>query len=612
MRNPLIARKFNLELKRAFGLLDARDRRKLLLVTLLQVFFGFLDLLGVAAIGMVTAIAIRGIKSQGPGDRVSTILDFLGMEDFSLRSQVVVLGIAAVMILSSKTVFSVIFLRRTLFYLSRKSAAISSDLISKILTQPLSFISLESQQQRLFSVTTGVSNLTVGVLSNIVLIVSDLSLLIVLLLGLFVVDPLVCISTLLVFGCVGVILYFLLHTRAAKFGLENARISIVSNQKIIEAFSSYRELSAKGGKEFYSNQISRQRFQLAAFDAELKFLPNISKYTTELTVVIGITAIAAFQFSRSDNNHAIAVLSVFIAASTRIAPAVMRLQQSAITVKSYLASSKPTLDLADDLNLSIRLSRSENQISTEHQGFIPKIELRNVSFRYPSEDKNVVNDVSLKITPGSFTAFVGPSGGGKSTLIDLMLGVCLPDQGIIEISKHLPKEVLRTWPGAIGYVPQYVFLSNASIRENICLGFNPLEISEHLIWKALEQAELAEFVRQLDTQLDFVVSDNGSNLSGGQRQRLGIARALVTKPKLLILDEATSALDAETEKRISESISNLRGDTTIVVVAHRLSTVRLADTIYYLDQGEVRGQGTFEEVKELNSDFKLQAGYMGL
>jgi ABC-type bacteriocin/lantibiotic exporter with double-glycine peptidase domain len=258
------------------------------------------------------------------------------------------------------------------------------------------------------------------------------------------------------------------------------------------------------------------------------------------------------------------------------------------------------------------LSRHENQISTEHEGFIPKIELKNVSFRYPSEDKNVVNDVSLKITPGSFTAFVGPSGGGKSTLIDLMLGVCLPDQGIIEISQHLPKEVLRTWPGAIGYVPQYVFLSNASIRENICLGFNPLEISEHLIWKALEQAELAEFVRQLDTQLDFVVSDNGSNLSGGQRQRLGIARALVTKPKLLILDEATSALDAETEKRISESISNLRGDTTIVVVAHRLSTVRLADTIYYLDQGEVRGQGTFEEVKELNSDFKLQAGYMGL
>ena len=392
----------------------------------------------------------------------------------------------------------------------------------------------------------------------------------------------------------------------------NAKVSISSNQKIIEAFSSYRELSAKGGREFYANQISRQRFELAAFDAELKFLPNISKYATELTVVIGITGIAAFQFSRSDINHAIAVLSVFIAASTRIAPAVMRLQQSAITVKSYLASSKPTLDLADDLNKAEKLSINENHISIYHHGFVPKIEIKNLKFRYLSESKNVVNDISLRIDPGSFTAFVGPSGGGKSTLIDLMLGVCLPDKGMIQISQLLPKEVLKTWPGAIGYVPQKVFVSNASIKENVCLGFDPLEISEDLVWKALEQAELSEFVRELDGQLDFVVSDNGSNLSGGQRQRLGIARALVTRPKLLILDEATSALDAETEKRISDSISNLRGDTTIVVVAHRLSTVRLADTIYYLDQGVVRGQGSFEEVKEFNSDFKLQAGYMGL
>jgi ABC-type multidrug transport system fused ATPase/permease subunit len=612
VKNPLISRRFDGELKRAFRLLDKRDRRKLLLVTLVQVLFGFLDLLGVAVIGMVTAIAIRGIKSQGPGDKVSSILDFLGIEDFSLRSQVVFLGIAAVLILSSKTVFSVVFLRKTLFYLSRKSASISSDLISKLLAQPLSFISLESQQQRLFSVTTGVSNLTVGVLSNIVLIVSDISLLLVLLLGLFVVDPVVCISTLIVFGSVGVILYLLLHSRAARFGLENAKVSIYSSQKMIEAFSSYRELSARGGREFYANQISRQRYQLATFDAELKFLPNISKYVTELTVVIGITGIAAFQFSRSDNNHAIAVLSVFIAASTRIAPAVMRLQQSAITVKSYLASSKPTLDLADDLLQTEKLSRNENHVSIEHHGFTPQIEIKKLSFRYNSENDKVINNLNLIINPGSFTAFVGPSGGGKSTLIDLMLGVCLPDEGVIQISQRLPREALRTWPGAVGYVPQNVFVSNASIRENICLGFNPSEINDELVWNALEQAELSDFVRELDGQLDFLISDNGSNLSGGQSQRLGIARALVTKPKLLILDEATSALDADTEKRISNSISNLIGETTIVVVAHRLSTVRFADKIYYIDQGVVRGEGTFEEVKELNPDFKLQAEHMGL
>jgi ABC-type bacteriocin/lantibiotic exporter with double-glycine peptidase domain len=389
-------------------------------------------------------------------------------------------------------------------------------------------------------------------------------------------------------------------------------VAISSNQKILETISSFRELSTKGGKEFFANQISRQRFQMASFDAELKFLPNISKYATELTVVIGITVIAAIQFSRSDINHAIAVLSVFIAASTRIAPAVMRLQQSAITVKSYLASSKPTLDLAEMLNDAEKLRTIETLISTSHPGFTPHVKVKNLMFRFPEDNFNLIDDLSLSIEPGTFTAFVGPSGGGKSTLIDLMLGVILPNDGLIEISYKSIMDSIRNWPGAIGYVPQEVFISNASIKENVCLGFDPSKIDEKLIWEALDQAELLDFVDSLEGKLDFLIADNGSNMSGGQRQRLGIARALVTKPKLLILDEATSSLDADTEKRIVDSISSLKGKTTVVIVAHRLSTVRFADTIYYIDKGTIKGKGNFNQVKEMIPDFKLQAGYMGL
>ncbi len=612
MHNPITDKKLGQEIARVISLLDKRDKSKLILVTGVQVFFGLLDLIGVAVIGIVTAITIRGIKSQGPGNRVGLILETLGLQEFSLRQQIVFLGLTAVFILSAKTILSVIFLRKTLFYLSRRSASITNDLMSRLLTQPLNFITAESQQQRLFSLTTGVSNLTVGVLSNIVLIVSDTSLLVVLLIGLFVVDPLICISTLIVFTVVGISLYFLLHTRATKFGIQNSMVAISSNQKIMETISSFRELSTKGGKEFFANQISRQRFQMASFDAELKFLPNISKYTTELTVVIGITVIAAIQFSRSDNNHAIAVLSVFIAASTRIAPAVMRLQQSAITVKSYLASSKPTLDLAERLNNADKLSTIETLISTSHPGFTPHVKIKNLTFRFPEDNFNLIDDLSLSIEPGTFTAFVGPSGGGKSTLIDLMLGVILPNDGLIEISYNSIIDSIRNWPGAIGYVPQEVFISNASIKENVCLGFDPSKIDEKLIWEALDQAELLDFVDSLGGKLDFLIADNGSNMSGGQRQRLGIARALVTKPKLLILDEATSSLDADTEKRIADSISSLKGKTTVVVVAHRLSTVRFADTIYYIDKGTIKGKGNFNQVKEMIPDFKLQAGYMGL
>lgn len=603
---------FTPDLQRSFKLLESRDRHRLILVTIIQIIFGVLDLIGVAAIGVVTAITIRGIRSEAPGDRVSAIMSYVGLDSFSLRQQVVIVSLAAVLILTLKTLLSIFLLRRTLFYMSRKSAAISSELISKLLSQPLSFIKIESLQQRLFTLTTGVSNITVGVFANLVLIVSDATLLLVLLAGLYLVDPLVCISTLFVFSSVGLILYYFLHTKASQVGLENSKLTVSSNQKIIEVLSSFREINTKGSKEYYANLIRRQRNTLANYDAEIKFLPNVSKYTTEMTVVIGIALIAAIQFSRSDTNHAIAVLSVFIAASTRIAPAVMRLQQSTITIKSYLASSKPTLDLADQLNYVEKLEVQENKLSTIHLGFNPNLEVKNVSFKYPGESEFAIRELSLEIKSGSVTGFVGPSGGGKSTLVDLILGIVEPDGGSIQVSGMKSLEAIRSWPGAIGYVPQNVFVANTSIRNNICLGYSSTEVPEDLIWDALEKADLSDFVDSLEGKLDYEVGDNGGNLSGGQRQRLGIARALLSKPSLLILDEATSSLDAETENRISNSISNLKGNTTVLIIAHRLSTVRFADKVYYIEKGKINGEGTFEDLKRINKSFEVQASHMGL
>jgi ABC-type multidrug transport system fused ATPase/permease subunit len=210
------------------------------------------------------------------------------------------------------------------------------------------------------------------------------------------------------------------------------------------------------------------------------------------------------------------------------------------------------------------------------------------------------------------TAIVGPSGGGKSTIIDLILGILSPQEGKVLLGGLNPSEAIRTWPGSIGYVPQEVFISNGTIRDNICLGFDPVTVDEELIWDALKAADLDEFVRSVEGQLEFVVGDNGGSLSGGQRQRIGIARCLLTKPTLVILDEATSALDSATENRISESIMNLRGSCTVIVVAHRLSTVRNSDQVVYIENGEVVAFGTFEDVKANSPKFQEQAEFMGL
>ena len=382
--------------------------------------------------------------------------------------------------------------------------------------------------------------------------------------------------------------------------------------QITEAILSFREIFVKDSQGFYVRTIRAQRNRLAKYDAELKFLPNISKYTTELAVVIGITGIAALQFARYDTNHAVAVLSIFVAASTRIAPAVMRLQQSAITVKAYLSSAIPTLDLADELRQTNYLDSKPSNISIDHKNFAADVDIAGVTFSYDSKAGETIRNVSIKVPKGTMTAIVGPSGGGKSTIIDLILGILSPQKGKVLLGGLNPSEAIKTWPGSIGYVPQEVFISNGTIRDNICLGFDPTTVDEDLIWDALKAADLDEFVRSVEGQLEFVVGDNGGSLSGGQRQRIGIARCLLTKPTLVILDEATSALDSATENRISESIMNLRGSCTVIVVAHRLSTVRNSDQVVYIENGEVEAFGTFEDVKANSSKFQEQAEFMGL
>jgi ABC-type multidrug transport system fused ATPase/permease subunit len=426
------------------------------------------------------------------------------------------------------------------------------------------------------------------------------------------VDPITSIGTFIVFSGVAFLLFYLLHKRVAMLNTKTAYQSIYFDQKVSEGINSFRDLFIKGGREFYVNEIRKTKLQLAGYDAEIKFIPNISKYTIEISVILAVAVIAGIQFYLFDSNRAIAVISLFLAASTRIAPAVIRLQQNVIVVKSGLSGAKPTFDLIDELKGIKELERLETVISTNHSDFRPTVELSNLKFAYLGATDDTIQDISLDVSEGEFIAFVGPSGGGKSTLIDLILGLLAPSSGLITISGLAPVDAIKKWPGSIGYVPQDVFIENSTVKENICLGFDPKTVSDQLVWDALKLADLSEFIEGLDGQLSYKISDAGKNLSGGQRQRLGIARALLTKPKIVIFDEATSALDAETENRVSESIMKLTGDCTVIFIAHRLSVVRSADMIYYLDKGKIINQGTFEELRKLNADFNNQANFMGI
>ena len=600
------------EIKRVLLLLEKKDRLKLFFVLVINTFLAFLDLLGVALIGVTSAILIRSLQGLTVGDQVSRFLEILNLDGLPQRNLLVLLSGTAIFFFIIKTILSVYFLRRTLRYMSIRNAQISSSLVSKMLNRPVEKIFNKSIQHQIYNVTGGVEKLVGGAVTSLVVIASDLVLLLVILIGLMLVDPVTSIGTFFVFTGIGFLLYFLLHKRVAVLNSKFAYESIYFSQKVSEGINSFRDLFIKGGREFYVNEIRKTKMKLAGYDAEIKFLPNISKYTIEISVILGIAVVAGIQFYLFDSNRAIAVISVFLAASSRIAPAIIRLQQNVIAVKSSLSAAKPTFDLIDELNGVQELDKTETLITTNHKDFSPKVNLKNLKFTYADAINDTIQDISLEISEGKFIAFVGPSGGGKSTLVDLVLGLLAPSSGSITISGLTPVDAIKKWPGSIGYVPQDVFIENSTVKENICLGFNPELVADDLVWQALQMADLYDFVKGLEGQLSYRISDAGKNLSGGQRQRLGIARALLTKPKIVIFDEATSALDAETENRVSESILKLTGECTVIFIAHRLSVVRSADMIYYIDKGRIVNQGTFDELRSINADFNNQANFMGI
>ena len=596
---------------RCFQIFSKSDQRKIGAVVVLQILLGALDLLGVALIGVIGALAVTGIQSSEPGNRVGAVLEFLQLDGFTFQEQTAILGVIAAVVLVGRTIFSIFFTRKVLYFIARRSAVTSGMLIRKVLRQNNLLIGNRTVQESIYALTEGVGRMTLGVVGTLVTMIADTSLLLVMMFGLIVIDPSIALSTIIMFSLVGYALYKLMHVRAVRLGHEHAEVSISSTEMINEVLTAYREATVRNRRSYYAEEIGMGRLKLSNIVAEQNFMPNISKYVLEVTMVLGAVSISALQFVIQDSRNAVATLAVFLAAGTRIAPAVLRLQQGTILVKGSIGSARPTLELIDSLE-SEDISTPITLFTADHERFTGEVSLSHVTFRYPNADRNALSDISIQIPAGSACAIVGPSGSGKTTLVDLLLGMFDPHSGTALVSNERPLESIAKNPGAIGYVPQDVTVFQGTIRANIALGFPKEAATDERINFALEVAQLREFVDQLPKGMDTEVGPRGSKLSGGQRQRLGIARAMFTKPKLLILDESTSALDAQTELAVSEAIAAIPYEITTVIIAHRLSTVRKANQVIYLQEGTMVANGSFEEVRAQVGDFDKQAKLMGL
>jgi ABC-type multidrug transport system fused ATPase/permease subunit len=571
----------------------------------MQFFVAMLDLAGVAVIGILGALTVSSLGSKPLGTRLSMILEVLNIDQLTMQKQVFVLAIISLGFLLTRTFLSVYFSKKVLLFLSRRGATISSNLISRLLGRPLAFIQGRSIQENIFILTRGVEIITIQILAMSLVLVSDIALLFILFTGLLILDPTTAIVMIVFFALIGLIFHWQFNIKATKLGLDSSYLGITSNDKIAEVIGSYRESIVHNRRQYYSKQVREIRFKLATVLAELNFMPLITKYILETAVVILAMLISLIQFITNDAAHAAATLAIFLTAGSRIAPAVIRIQQTVLGIKVGASAATPTMNLIEELASDSPLIETDDILQTDHKNFTAEVFIKNITIEYQQTMVVAIKNINLNIIKGSFIAIVGPTGSGKTTLVDTILGIIQPTEGSVRISGETPLDAIRIWPGAMSYVPQQIHISKGSVLENIALGY---PINSNTASLALESLKLAE----LNLDLEYQVGENGSNLSGGQRQRLGIARALFTKPKLLVLDEATSALDAEIESSISKTIFAMKKNVTVVTIAHRLSTVRDADKVIYIESGEIKAIGSFEEIRLKIKNFDSQAKLMGL
>ena len=594
---------------RSFRLLDPHSRKACIRNMILLCLISGLDLLGIVIIGAITSIAIRGIASSDSGNKVQQLEEIMHLSALSVQQKVSILGVIACVLFLSKSIISVKVSRSTLGLLGKQAALVTTKTLNLTLNSPLESLRRESKAGTIYNLTLGINAIIVGIIGTSISLAADFFFLFVVGVGLLSLDPIMALLTFTMFVIIGLGLYFILHRRAVSLGEQSSKLNISSNNLISDTLTLSREIRVHSKVDEFTNSVFQTRKALSGVSAEISFMPNISKYVLENAIVVSALAIAGFEFWLKDASNAAATLAIFLVAGTRLAPAVMRIQQGAIQIRSHKGTAHATLETIDLLSTEDRICSC---LELKQDQFKADIKMKNISFIFSNSSQATLKDINLEINEGEMVAIVGESGAGKSTLLDVMLGFRFPTEGLTYISGCCPKCAINYWPGKISVVPQNAGILSGSIAQNVSLTTDSTPIDYAKITEVLEIAQLTDFVSSLPNGIHERLEEEGGNISGGQRQRIALARALYSNPQILILDEATSALDSQTEELIATAVNTLKGSVTVVQVAHRLSSVRSADKIIYLENGQVLGSGTIEELRAKIPNFAAQASLFGL
>jgi ATP-binding cassette subfamily C protein len=614
-------------IKKSVSMLPQQKRTLLYIATAIQVSLGIFDLIGIALIGLVAAIAVSGIGLTTIPDWAQNLLDNFGLGSLTVSQLSVVIAVAAVATLVIKSILSALMTRKILRFLAARQADLSVSLASAFLRRPLSEVQRWTTSEAIYALGSGASGATVALLGSAITIAAELFFFTIIGVSLLIYSPIITIASGIFFTVIILILQKVLGAWSAKNAETIKDTSIDTYNAVAEALITYRESTVLDRRDLYIERYSGVIERNAVATASNAFYLEVPKYILEVALYSGMLILGAIQFLTQDWATAAATVALFLAAGSRVIPSMLRLQGAGITIRNASVTAQPTFLMFDQLkaveesnpepvrskfDIREEADRIHERIRTGYPAFNARIIVENVSLTFSDATKPVLSQISFTVNPGESLALVGATGAGKSTLADLILGVLAPDTGHVTIGGSVPRVAIIANAGAIAYVPQNVALIAGSIRQNVALGIPESLVDDELVWEALRRAHLDHFLIGEREGISTQIGERGFKISGGQRQRLGIARALYTRPKILVLDEATSALDSETEQAITQTLDELEGAVTTVTVAHRLVTVQNADQLLFLENGIVEARGTFAEVRSQSPAFDRQAKLLGL
>jgi ATP-binding cassette subfamily C protein len=598
-------------IRHLLDLLTPRERRNLYFLFAAVLVMAGLEVVSVASIMPFLSVA-SDPASIHENTYLSWAFDAFGFED--THAFLVALGALALSALVVSNTFIVFVTWLQERYVWNRNHSISKRLLQRYLQQPYEFFLTKNSSDLSKNILEETREVTAQMLLPALRGLAK-GLVALAIIGFLVfVDPLVAFVVSVVLGGAYVAIYALVRRKLDTIGAERVESNRARYQSVSEAFGGVKEVKLRGTEDVFLEQFDRPSKKYAHYKTLNQVINKAPRYILEAVAFGGIILIAVYFIAvRSSIQQVIPMLGLYAFAGYRLMPA---LQQAFKGVAKARFNRAALRTLNEALSHQSQTGRNTINTASETRAFASdtndvklndRLVVDGITFTYPDAHRPAIHDLSLEIPAWSTVGFVGKTGSGKTTAVDLILGLLQPQRGSIRIDGvPLQETNLKSWQSEIGYVPQHIYLTDDTIAQNVAFGVPAEEIDYDAVRKSLEMAQIAEFVEhELPGGLDSIVGERGVKLSGGQRQRLGIARALYHQPSVVFFDEATSALDQKTEREVMESIYALEGSRTIIMISHRLSTVQRADRIFMLENGRLVGCGTYEELERSSESFQL-------